>query len=80
MAKNRSNLATLWVALMLAAVVDAQQQIGCFVQGECLDSFYVGITPADSPESCLDACVVSTQIQLFNLKLLVIKVCIIFPF
>ena len=34
----------------------AQQEIGCFVQGECLNSFYLGITSADTPEACLDEC------------------------
>ena len=29
----------------------AQQEIGCFVQGECLNSFYLGITSADTPDS-----------------------------
>ena len=45
-------------ALLLPSISRAQQEIGCFVQGECLDSFFVGITSVDTPEACLGVCLV----------------------
>ncbi len=34
-----------------------QESIGCFVQGECVDSLYVGETPAPfGPLQCLEYC------------------------
>ena len=58
-----SQIMTNFKALALTAIFMqsssssiAQQEIGCFVQGECLNSFYLRITSADTPEACLDEC------------------------
>ena len=56
--------ALAFTALLLPGIARAQQEIGCFVQGECLNSFYVGITPAGSPEACLNVCLVRHLYQI----------------
>ena len=45
-------------SVFLVQFVVGQTNVGCFVPGECIRSFYVDVTATDYPEECLDTCVV----------------------
>ena len=61
--RTLANFAALALtALLLLDISTAQEEIGCFVQGECLNSHLLAVTPVVAPEQCLEVCLVSLLI------------------
>ena len=48
---------SLLLALVgLVAFVSGQSPIGCFTEGECLESLYLEVNRTQTPEECLQLC------------------------
>lgn len=53
-----NNQATISLIIILTYFVDSSlcSEIGCFVDGECLDSISIGLTQQNTPNECLESC------------------------
>ena len=48
---------------LLFHLVLGQNHIGCFVPGECIRSYYVAVNATQTPDECLEACIVKLELH-----------------
>ena len=52
---------TVFLAVGLVSVAKGEDTIGCFNQGECLQSLFIAVNSTDTAEQCLEICKVRTK-------------------